>query len=53
MLQLAKAVEYLHSLRPVMVMHRDVKTANIMLTSAHPNNADIKLGDLGLHKQVL
>jgi serine/threonine protein kinase len=35
-----------------MVIHRDVKSANIILTSANPDNADIRLGDLGLHKQV-
>ena len=54
MCQLAQAVEHMHSVRPVMVIHRDIKSDNVMLTGdkGTPEEADVKLGDLGLHRQV-
>lgn len=52
MAQVAAALEHLHTLRPIMVLHRDVKSANIVLTSSRAEAADIKLVDFGLHKQV-
>jgi serine/threonine protein kinase len=54
MLQLAQAVEYMHGLRPVMVIHRDIKSDNILLTGGKAGRevADVKLTDLGLHRLV-
>ena len=53
MLQLARAVAYMHAHRPVMVIHRDIKSDNVLLTHrGRPHAADVKLGDFGLHKQV-
>lgn len=46
-LQLAEALDYLHSLQPV-VMHRDLKSMNILLTQT----LDVKLADFGIARQV-
>ena len=53
MLQLALAVDHMHSLRPVLLIHRDIKSDNVMLTEkSRLDPGSIKLGDLGLHRQV-
>ena len=54
MLQLAQAVDHMHSARPVMVIHRDIKSDNVILTGekGSADTADVKLGDFGLHRQV-
>mmetsp|Transcript_18350 Transcript_18350/g.57751 ORF Transcript_18350/g.57751 Transcript_18350/m.57751 type:complete len:392 (+) Transcript_18350:53-1228(+) len=41
---MAKAIEYLHSRLPSLVIHRDIKPANFLLTNSHR----IKLGDFGV-----
>ncbi|PSC71652.1 Dual specificity kinase shkE isoform B [Micractinium conductrix] len=46
-LQVAQALQYLHGSRPV-VIHRDLKLENVMLTSENVASADAKLGDFGL-----
>lgn len=47
MLQVAKALQYLHGGRPKLV-HRDMKCDNILLTQKSPSTADAKLADFGL-----
>ena len=47
----AEALEYLHSLSP-MIVHRDVKPDNILLTHQTPGKADAKLTDFGLHRAI-
>ena len=49
--QIATALAYLHSLRP-MVVHRDLKLENMLLTGLNPATADAKLADFGLCKLV-
>ncbi|KAA6421992.1 MAG: dual specificity kinase splA-like [Trebouxia sp. A1-2] len=49
--QIAAALKYLHSLRP-MVVHRDLKLENMLLTGLDPATADAKLADFGLCKLV-
>lgn len=49
--QIAAALKYLHSLRP-MVVHRDLKLENMLLTGLDPSIADAKLADFGLCKLV-
>ena len=49
--QIATALKYLHSLRP-MVVHRDLKLENMLLTGINPAAADAKLADFGLCKLV-
>ena len=49
--QIAAALKYLHSLRP-MVVHRDLKLENMLLTGLVPAAADAKLADFGLCKLV-
>ena len=49
--QIAAALKYLHSLRP-MVVHRDLKLENMLLTGLDPAIADAKLADFGLCKLV-
>jgi Ser/Thr protein kinase RdoA (MazF antagonist) len=47
-LDVATALEYLHMLSPS-VLHRDVKSANIMLTEDEEGVMVAKLSDFGLH----
>lgn len=49
--QIAAALKYLHGLRP-MVVHRDLKLENLLLTGSNPGTADAKLADFGLCKLV-
>ena len=49
--QIAASLKYLHSLRP-MVVHRDLKLENMLLTGLDPSTADAKLADFGLCKLV-
>lgn len=49
--QIASALKYLHGLRP-MVVHRDLKLENLLLTGSNPATADAKLADFGLCKLV-
>lgn len=41
-------IRYLHQARP-MVVHRDLKMENVMLTLDHNEQVVAKLGDFGLH----
>jgi serine/threonine protein kinase len=50
-LDIAEALEYLHGFRPLIV-HRDLKLENILLTSGQPARASAKLADFGLHKMI-
>ena len=50
-LDIAEALEYLHGFRPLIV-HRDLKLENILLTSGQPQRASAKLADFGLHKMI-
>mmetsp|Transcript_33788 Transcript_33788/g.95632 ORF Transcript_33788/g.95632 Transcript_33788/m.95632 type:complete len:466 (+) Transcript_33788:142-1539(+) len=50
-LSTAEALEYLHALSP-MIVHRDVKPDNILLTHQTPAKADAKLTDFGLHRAI-
>ena len=50
-LEIAQALHYLHSFKP-MVVHRDLKLENILLTSPDPARAHAKLADFGLHKMI-
>jgi len=53
MLQIAKAMRYLHSKKPRKIVHRDLKTSNI-LVQPNINNAEgcvvVKLADFGTSK---
>lgn len=49
--QIAAALKYLHSLRP-MVVHRDLKLENMLLTGLDPATAHAQLADFGLCKLV-
>eukprot|EP01024_Parvocaulis_polyphysoides_P052501 TRINITY_DN518_c2_g1_i2.p1 TRINITY_DN518_c2_g1~~TRINITY_DN518_c2_g1_i2.p1 ORF type:complete len:530 (+),score=78.88 TRINITY_DN518_c2_g1_i2:194-1591(+) len=51
LLQIAKALQYLHAQRPI-VMHRDLKPENVLLTEGPPAEAQAKLVDFGLHKRI-
>jgi len=42
--EMALAIEYLHSRSPSIVIHRDIKPANFLLTASHR----VKLGDFGI-----
>ena len=44
---IALALQYLHEARPV-VIHRDLKLENVMVTSEATSEAEVKLGDFGL-----
>eukprot|EP00210_Caulerpa_lentillifera_P003495 g3335.t1 len=48
LIQIAKGLMYLHSSRPI-VIHRDLKLENIMLTVDVDGEIIAKLGDFGLH----
>jgi len=50
-LDIAEALEYLHGLRPLIV-HRDLKLENILLTATNPARSAAKLADFGLHKMI-
>ena len=50
-LEIAQALCYLHSFKP-MIVHRDLKLENILLTSPYPGRAHAKLADFGLHKMI-
>ena len=50
-LQIAEALEYLHHFTP-MIVHRDLKLENVLLTSANPSHANAKLSDFGLCKCI-
>jgi hypothetical protein len=53
MLQIAKAMQYLHSKRPQKIVHRDLKPSNI-LVKPFPESSDgymqVKLADFGVSK---
>lgn len=49
--QIAGALRYLHDMRP-MVVHRDLKLENLLLTGNNPARADAKLADFGLCKLI-
>ncbi len=53
MLQIAKAMQYLHSKRPQKIVHRDLKPLNILVKSL-PESSDgyiqVKLADFGVSK---
>ncbi|KAK9811579.1 hypothetical protein WJX72_006439 [[Myrmecia] bisecta] len=49
--QLAEAFQYLHTHRP-MIIHRDLKLDNVLLTNRRPGKADAKLADFGLHRMI-
>lgn len=49
----AHALQYLHSLDPCPVMHRDLKLDNLMLSCADLAHAEVKLGDFGLARLTL
>jgi len=44
MTQTAEAVSFLHAIKPKSILHRDLKTANILLTDNYRN---VKLADFG------
>lgn len=48
MMQIANALAYLHNHKP-MVIHRDVKTENVLLKGSKYGKAEAKLADFGLH----
>lgn len=48
-MQLASALNYLHSAKPL-VVHRDLKLDNCLLTHADVSSANLKLADFGLAK---
>jgi len=48
---MAEALDYIHTLDPV-VVHRDLKPDNILLTSDDAYAADIKLADFGLSVMI-
>lgn len=50
-IQLASAVAHLHAQIPK-VVHRDIKLDNILLTSKNPSDAEVRLTDFGLARQV-
>lgn len=51
-LHIAQALQYLHESRPV-VIHRDLKLENVMLSGTDLAHADAKLGDFGLARLTL
>lgn len=51
MVSTAEALQYLHSLNP-MIVHRDIKPDNILLTHPTPSKADAKITDFGLHRAI-
>jgi serine/threonine protein kinase len=53
MLQLAKAMRYLHSKKPNTIVHRDLKTSNILVQPLADNSqgyVHVKLADFGISK---
>ncbi|WIA29400.1 hypothetical protein OEZ86_011904 [Tetradesmus obliquus] len=51
-LQAAEALHYLHAVCRPMIIHRDLKLDNLLLSSSNPGEATAKLADFGLHKRV-
>ncbi|CAK9223105.1 unnamed protein product [Sphagnum troendelagicum] len=53
MLQIAKAMRYLHNKKPKKIVHRDLKTSNILVRPLADNSqgyVDVKLVDFGISK---
>jgi len=53
MLQIAKAMRYLHNKKPNKIVHRDLKTSNILvrpLTDCSQGYVHVKLADFGISK---
>ncbi|KAF6253037.1 kinase-like domain-containing protein [Scenedesmus sp. NREL 46B-D3] len=51
-MQVAEALHYLHSVCSPMIIHRDLKLDNVLLSSTNLEAATAKLADFGLHKRV-
>jgi serine/threonine protein kinase len=53
MLQIAKAMQYLHNKKPKKIVHRDLKTSNILVQPLADNSqgyVHVKLADFGISK---
>ena len=51
MIASAEAISYLHSLNP-MIVHRDIKPDNILLSHTSPAKSHAKITDFGLHRAI-
>lgn len=51
-MQIAEAMQYLHGVCRPMIIHRDLKLDNVLLTGGPVHSAQAKLADFGLHKRV-
>eukprot|EP00039_Didymoeca_costata_P021850 m.3116 g.3116 ORF g.3116 m.3116 type:complete len:505 (-) comp2676_c0_seq1:160-1674(-) len=52
LLQVGKGMNHLHSLRPRLILHRDLKTSNILLSTKNLKNAVAKVFNFGLSKAI-
>ncbi|XP_045106822.1 uncharacterized protein LOC123501849 isoform X12 [Portunus trituberculatus] len=55
-IQIARGMNYLHSLAPVRIIHRDLKSSNVLLSESIDNNdlqfKTLKITDFGLAREV-